>query len=238
MKKTALILVLGAAMTMFGCGDDKAAAGGSPGNGGSGGSGGDTGGGGDGGDGGDTGTGGGGGGPAGGSTTWQATTTPPGGGNVPPTTGGCEIEVTSLMVTIALDVSITLDASWDADAGELTTGYTLAATNPLLGALANAAEYTDLNIDTATNGTPATVLNVANPAVTGMPIGAFVEGSTLTFETPDAILANTEAVTPGVDPMEVNFAGTFDLLLTAAGIELGVDETICTFDVEGDPIVF
>lgn len=172
-----------------------------------------------------------------GSTTWRANTDPAGGGNVPPVTGGCQLEVAALGgAVVALDVALTLDASLDAS-DVLTTGYTVTATNPLLPALQAAAEYTALSVVTnITDGTPATVTNEANPAATGTLIGAFIDGSTLTFATPDEISENAEVVTSTSDPMEVNFAGEFNLVLTAGGLVVALDESICSFDVQGAAI--
>ena len=178
------------------------------------------------------------------STTWRATTNPPGG--VAGATDGCTVFVTALNENVNLDVTITLDALYDASAGELTTGYTVAVTWYLMPSLSNGVAYGNLSVETAiTDGTPATVTNEANPAAIGKLIGEVVDGNTLTFATPDEILSNTEAVTSTSSPIEVNFSGRFNLLLppppdceppSPCSILFEVDESMCVFDEMGAAI--
>ena len=240
MKNAALMCVLGLSLAAFGCGDDDG------GNGGSGGGGGSAGGGGAGGGGGEcmadlcveAGS---------GSTTWEANTTPPGGGFPPDVTGGCEVFVTSLMTTIALEVSITLDVVSDGNNG-LTTAWSIVVTNPVLAGLGMAAELGALDINAAVSDADGGPINSGLTAeAEGATIGTFYEtpAGPLVLATDGmnpAITAGSATLTPTAglgSTVGVNWNGEFVLDLTLMGNPLiTVDESVCTFDTPGSPVEF
>ena len=181
--------------------------------------------------------------PGAGATSWAAET---GQGNDP---DGCQVFVTTINNDIFLDVGINLTAESDGN-NNITVSYTVTATNPLLPVLGNAAEYGNIQLFTivdnaslANDGgvSPATLVSEATPSATGQLIGAFLSGSTLTFATPDEILEVTEELAPvsGATSVNVNWDGSFILDLTLGGMPLvTVDESVCTFNVQGDSIDF
>jgi hypothetical protein len=73
-------------------------------------------------------------------------------------------------------------------------------------------------------------------------LSAFLDGTTLTFATPAEITAGSAALVPtggAGSTVNVNWDGAFTLDLTAGGAPLiTVDESVCTFDVEGDGVDF
>jgi hypothetical protein len=178
-----------------------------------------------------------------GMTTWEAQT---GQGNDP---DGCQVFVTTINNDIFLDVTITAGAISDGE-NNIAIGYNVTATNPLLPVLGNAAEYGNIQLFTVVNNaslandggiSPATVVSEAEPTAAGQLIGAFLDGSTLIFSTPDEIVEVLEEFEPvaGATSVGVNWDGSFILDLTLGGMPLvTVDESVCTFNVEGDDITF
>ena len=246
MKKTLMILGLGAAMAMFGCSDDSSGTGtggtGTAGTGGGGGEGGTAGMAGGGGGGGEAGMGGA---PAqSGSTIWAAPTTPPGGGTAP-TTGGCQVFVTALNSDVFLDTTITLNVASD-EAYNVTTAWEILVENPLLGALGNAAQLGALDINAVvTDATGGPINSALAAAAEGAFVGEFYEVpgvGPLVISTPDAITAGSAALTPTVGAgsmFNVNWDGVFSLDLTLAGNPLlTVDESVCAFTDEGTGVDF
>jgi len=212
--------------------------------------------GGDGGSGGSAGTGGmggdgGTGGDGAGSTTWRATTTPPGGGAG--STGGCTVFVTALNTDISLDVTITLHvAAAPADSAggiPITTGWTLKVRQLLLPTLGNSAEpelgglaiAAVVTAGAVKNSEPASIGSALTGAATGQLIGAFTTGDILSLATPGEITAGIGVLTspPFFGPtFNFSWSGEFYLYLTLGGEPfITIDESVCTFDVQGDDIV-
>ena len=246
MKKTVMILSLGAALMVFGCGDDETNGAGAGGTGtaGSGGTG-TAGAGGDGmaGSGGD-GMAGSGGTPVGGksgTTEWVAESSPAGSNGGPTATAdGCEVFVTALNTTIYLQVTLTLDVAADA-ADNVTTGWQIDAQHFLLPTLGAAAELGALTIAAqVTDGTGGPIDSELTAAATGQLIGGFITGDTLTLASPADITEGSAAVTAdggAGSTYNVNWDGNFALDLTLGGNPLvTVDQDVCTFNVQGDGV--
>jgi hypothetical protein len=216
---------------------------------GTGGAGGDTGTGGAGGDmgtggaGGDMGTGGGGGAPGGGTiaagngtTRWAANTNNGGGAG---TADGCVVFVDTIMNDIFIDVAIELDVTSDGS-NNVTTDWTLTAQNQLLPVVQNLAEYGGLDVAAAVTGADGgPIASSAVESATGQLLSAFIDGTTLTFATPDEITQGSAALTPTSESVNVNWTGEYTLELEAGGMPLiVVDETVCTFDEQGAGVDF
>ena len=151
--------------------------------------------------------------------------------------------MTVLNNTIFLDVFITLDVTSDGANG-LTTGWTLEAANPLLGALGNAAELGALNINALISGdaTGAPINSGLNPGVVGGFVGDFYVGPAgpLRLETPAQINAGAGTAVPtSAGTANVNWDGTFTLQLDLGGMPLVVvDESVCDFSIPGAGVDF
>lgn len=234
MKKTLMILGLGAALTMFGCSDDSSTSTGGGGEGG-----GMAGAGGEGGEGGMAGMPG-----QSGSTTFLAPTDPPGGGTAP-TTGGCQVFVTVLGADVFFDATLTLTVALD-DTNNATTSWEFELQNPLLGALGNAAQLGGLDISAEVTGaTGGPISSALSAGATGANVGDFYETpgvGPLVLSTPDAITAGTALLTAdggAGSTINVNWDGLFVLDLTLDGDPLiTVDESICTFTEVGTGVDF
>ena len=178
-----------------------------------------------------------------GQTVWQAQTTPIGSnGGSNAASDGCEVFVTALNTTVFIQVTITLDVTSDG-ANNVETGWSVDAQQFLLPTLGNAAELGSLSISavvTAATGGP--IASSLDSSAEGQLVGSFITGDTLTVSTPGEITGGDAALTPtaGVgSTVNVNWDGAFLLDLTLSGAPLiTVDESVCTFNVQGGGVDF
>ncbi len=175
-----------------------------------------------------------------GQTVWQARTTPLGSSGGPSATGaGCAVFVTVLNTVLPLDVTLTLGVSSDGS-NNISTAWTAEVQHFLLPSAGNAAEYGGIDIRAqVSNGTPSAIPSSANPAALGQLIGAFLVGDVFILTTPTEISEGSARIVPTGSSINVNWDGTFTVELTLGGTPLvTVDESVCTFDVQGSGVDF
>ncbi len=167
-----------------------------------------------------------------GSTTWRATTSPPGG--LDGAVGGCDFA--SLSPT---DVEITMQVDSDG-LGNVTVGYDLTMESFLLPQTAPFAVTGFTSAASVENA--ITSLDAVDPILIGTTsplsgvLGDFLSGNVISFATPADLSPTTVGVAGKLatsTSASFELAGTFELSV----IGFPMDESVCTFDVQGLPVV-
>jgi len=173
----------------------------------------------------------------------------PGGGQCAqfgtPVIHGCEVPGGVLNAQLAIDATVTIDIASTGD-GNVSTGVTIAASNPALSTAAGLVTVDAATIFTSvTSGTPAQLTNGLNPAFAGQVLGFFTGGSN------NLVLDGNPGTGPGVEilpattPVVPASPGptlfdydTFSLTLTitASGTPLIVDDAGCVFNFPGTAV--
>ena len=153
----------------------------------------------------------------------------------PPSTSvyaGCEVPSETLMLQLAMDTVVSLDASSTGD-GNLKLHYKFLSSNPALPAAGPLASLVDVTIATnIATGVPSQLTTPLLEEFKNTPVGDYVQGNDFILEdelddTPQAVGATSS---PSV---AVNFASNeflVELVINSSGAPLNIDASSCAFD--------